>query len=149
MQATRVTTLEDIEESHIPCIICTEAVKRTLATMLDWKLFRSPSYMLLNCSTLLTIMGFYIPFLYIAESAMVHGLTANDGTYLLSSVGISNAIGRILCGAIASIPKVKPIPISIIGTGLAGMSVCLIPVSYSLVAQYVCACAFGLCICKL
>lgn len=67
MSVTRLPTAKDVEEEEEGiCQICPEAVRRTLATMLDLSLLKSPSFMLFAFAGFITMMGVLTPFMYIA-----------------------------------------------------------------------------------
>jgi hypothetical protein len=67
MSVTRLPTKNDVqEEVSRKCKLCPEAVRRTLSTMLDMSLLRSPTFLLLCFSGFITMMGFYVPFMYLA-----------------------------------------------------------------------------------
>lgn len=145
---TRVTTYDDVEETYVPCVICPQSVKRTLSTMLDLSLFTNGPFVLLNISAILTVFGYYIPFLYITESAKKNKMNPTVCTYLLSAMGISNAIGRILSGVLSSLPKLKATVVSLVGILIAGLAVLAIPFSYTVYVQYSCSIIYGLMICN-
>lgn len=66
MTVTRLPTFNDVlEEETSQCTLCPEAVQRTLATMLDLSLLTSPTFLLLCLSGFTTMMGFFIPFMYL------------------------------------------------------------------------------------
>ncbi len=66
MSVTRLPTKADLaEESSHTCSLCPEAVRRTLYTMLDLSLLRSPTFLVLAMSGFFTMMGFYVPFCYL------------------------------------------------------------------------------------
>lgn len=66
MSVTRLPTKQDVqEEVSKECKLCPEAVERTLTTMLDMSLLRSPTFLLLSFSGFITMMGFYVPFMYL------------------------------------------------------------------------------------
>lgn len=66
MSVTRLPTKKDLaEESSQSCNLCPEAVRRTLYTMLDMSLLRSPTFLVLALSGFFTMMGFYVPFTYL------------------------------------------------------------------------------------
>ena len=67
MSVTRLPTWRDVEEEEEGlCQLCPEAVRRTLATMLDPSLLTSPSFMIFAIGGFITTMGLFTPFLYIA-----------------------------------------------------------------------------------
>lgn len=66
LSVTRLPTYNDVmEEQSQSCKLCPESVKRTLKTMLDTTLLSSPSFLILCISGFITMMGFYVPFMYI------------------------------------------------------------------------------------
>ncbi|CAG2058210.1 unnamed protein product, partial [Timema podura] len=66
MSVTRLPTKLDIkEQAGENNRICTEALTRTLGTMLDFSLFKSPTFLILAVSGFITMMGFYVPFMYL------------------------------------------------------------------------------------
>lgn len=89
MSVTRLPTQADVEEIDEPsCKICPEAVRRTLATMLDMTLLRSPSFMLLAISGFFTMMGFFVPFMYITQRATSGGMDQNVSLFIVSAIGM-------------------------------------------------------------
>lgn len=66
MSVTHLPTLNDVlEEEQNKCSLCPEAVRRTLATMLDVSLLKSPTFLLLCAGGFITMMGFFVPFMYL------------------------------------------------------------------------------------
>jgi hypothetical protein len=66
MSVTRLPSKKDVmQEVDQECRLCPEAVRRTVATMLDMSLLRSPTFLLLSFSGFITMMGFYVPFMYL------------------------------------------------------------------------------------
>lgn len=43
-----------------------KSAMHTLTTMLDFSILESPSFLVLTCSGFLTLMGFFVPFMYIS-----------------------------------------------------------------------------------
>jgi len=62
-----------MEEADKECKLCPEAVRRTVTTMLDMSLLRSPTFLLLAVSGFITMMGFYVPFMYMKGERLIHG----------------------------------------------------------------------------
>jgi len=66
MSVTRLPTYNDIlEEKKKKFTILPEAVRRTLATMLDLSLLKSVTFIILAISGFFTAMGMFTPFMYI------------------------------------------------------------------------------------
>lgn len=70
--------------------------------MLDLSLLKSPSFMLLAVSGFLTMMGFFIPFMFMADRAVLGGMDKNLASFTVSAIGFSNTLMRIVCGVISS-----------------------------------------------
>lgn len=111
------------------CTLCTESVKRVLATMLDYRLLKSMPllFMVLNASTL--SLTYYVPYYYSTERAIKHGMNESQTLYLVSTIGTANTVGRFACGLFASIPCMRTVPLCYvflmwggIVTGLSGLS---------------------------
>lgn len=66
MDVTRPATQKDItEETERKCLLCPEAIRRGLSTLIDCKLLKSPTFLCLAFCALFNYISFYIPFLYI------------------------------------------------------------------------------------
>lgn len=79
MSVTRLPTQKDVQEEVTKeCTLCPEAVRRTLSTMLDMSLLRSPTFLLLSLSGFITMMGFYVPFMYVTGESRVHDNCKTD-----------------------------------------------------------------------
>lgn len=88
MSVTRVPTQHDVEEEETSnCKMCPEAVRRTLATMLDMSLLKSPAFMLLALSGFCTMMGFFVPFTFIVQRAKEGGMDEKVSLYIISAIG--------------------------------------------------------------
>lgn len=129
--------------------MCPEAVRRTLATMLDMSLLKSPSFMLLAISGFLCMMGFFVPFMYISKRAEAHQWEKNQAAFLVSAIGISNTIARILCGYLSSLDSVDANLLSNIAITLGGLATAFSSISISPFMQYSYSLIFGLAIGKI
>lgn len=104
MSVTRVTTSRDVKETK--CGLCTEAVKRTLATMLDYNLMKSPSFIIIALHASFLCLGFFTAYIFIKDTALQAGVSNRTAFWLISIIGIANTAGRIVCGVLANIPYV-------------------------------------------
>lgn len=114
--------------------MCPEAVRRTLATMLDMTLLKSPSFMLLAVSGFLTMMGFFIPFMFMKERGVDGGMDPNTAQWTISAIGISNTVARIICGVLSSFKGVNALHLNNIAITIGG--ICTIFSGYSLTSGY-------------
>ena len=117
------------KEENARCKICPEAVRRTLATMLDMSLLKSPSFMLLAISGFLCMMGFFVPFMYVCVRGKSLGLNKGVAEFLVPAIGISNTVARIVCGFLSSLPNVDANLLSNIAITSGGVATILSGVS--------------------
>lgn len=149
LSITHLTTTHDIEEEQEnQCKLCPEAVRRTLATMLDVSLLKSPSFLILAISGFLTMMGFYIPFMYMKDRAEMGGIHESTAVFLVSVTGIANTVGRVLCGILSSLPGMDTLLINNIAITIAGLATLVSGIWLTEAYQYTYAIIFGLCIGK-
>lgn len=119
-------------------------MKRTLATMLDLSLLKSPSFLLLSFSGFFTILGLYTPFMFIQKRAMFYGMKPQTAPLLLSTLGIANTIGRICSGIFSSIPNVKALLVSYVNLLVCGCATVAFSMSYAMWWQFGYATVYGM-----
>lgn len=150
LAVTRLPPKEDIlEEKSKKCKLFPEAVKRALATMLDFSLLKSPSFIILAIGGFFTMMGFYVPFMYLVDRATNSKMiTHQTAVLLISSVGISNTVGRVLCGVLSFFPKVNGLLVNNVALTIGGIATIFSGVSMTQEYQFFYTIVFGLAICK-
>uniref|UniRef100_A0A1B0AM52 Major facilitator superfamily (MFS) profile domain-containing protein n=1 Tax=Glossina palpalis gambiensis TaxID=67801 RepID=A0A1B0AM52_9MUSC len=147
MSVTRLPTKQDeLEERQKGCHLCPEAVRRTLSTMLDTSLLKSPSFMCLAFSGFLTMMGFFIPFTFLVPRAELAGMSAKSALGVVSGIGLVNTIARVLCGSISSFPSVKPLLLNNVAITAGGIATMFSGVVITPATQWTFAVLFGVCI---
>lgn len=92
------------------------------------------------------MMGFFVPFMYLAGRAVKNDWTEKQGTFLISAIGISNTVARILCGFLSSLENVDANLLSNIAITLGGVTTILSGFSSSPLVQYSYSLVFGLAI---
>lgn len=121
-----------------------ERLWATLAQLLDTRLLKSPTFLLLAFGGFLTLAGFFGPFIYLPRQAMKQGVDETAASFLVSILGIANIIFRILCGWLSDQSWADPLLIHnsclIIG-GLATVAVPFLSAYWALVLYCL---AFGL-----
>ncbi|CAH0552979.1 unnamed protein product [Brassicogethes aeneus] len=145
LAVTRLPTKNDVEEEiKHTCKLCPEAVKRTLATMLDYSLLKSPSFILLSVGGFLTMMGFYVPFMYLVDRATFHKMDLDTAVWLVSSIGIANTFGRVMCGVLSSFPSVNALLVTNVALTIGGVATIFSGISMTTEYQFFYAVVFGL-----
>lgn len=147
MSVTRLPSKKDVmQEVDQECRLCPEAVRRTVATMLDMSLLRSPTFLLLSLSGFITMMGFYVPFTYLKDRAEVSGIEPSKSVWLVSTIGITNTIGRVMCGVVSSLPSVDALLINNVALTVGGVVTIISGLSLSFGYQIFYSSVFGLAI---
>lgn len=95
------------EEKEARCgwLPCSAESKAALSEMLDLSLLVDPVFILFSLSNFLTSIGFYIPYVYTVP--MSEKLGVENSAYLISIIGGSNLVGRIILGFISDKPWVN------------------------------------------
>ncbi|CAH1390224.1 unnamed protein product [Nezara viridula] len=144
MSVTRLPTKRDVEEEEEGCQLCPEAVRRTLATMLDPALLMSPSFMIFSLAGFFTMMGMFTPFLYIADRGKINGMDPAVIMFLASAIGITNTLGRIVCGTLTMVPQISSLMLNNVALTIGGIATMASGFSYSTTYQFCFAAIFGL-----
>lgn len=147
MSVTRLPTKRDLlEERQRGCQLCPEAVRRTLSTMLDTSLLKSPSFMLLAISGFLTMMGFFVPFIFVARRALMAGMAENKALFIVSAIGITNTFARIGCGLLSSFDGISPLYLNNIAITAGGLATMFSGHLINDTTQFIFSAIFGICI---
>ncbi|KMY93723.1 monocarboxylate transporter 3 [Drosophila simulans] len=147
MSVTRLPTKQDmLEDRQKGCRICPEAVRRTLSTMLDTTLLKSPAFMCLAFSGFLTMMGFFVPFTFLVDRAKAAGMDEQAAYGVLSGIGVVNTFARIVCGSLSSFPAVKPLWLNNVALTAGGIATLCSGIVIDTATQWTFALFFGICI---
>jgi hypothetical protein len=120
-----------------------------------WRLFLDdyiallidPKFFLPSLANLFGAIGLFIPFVYLVDRAdMEYKIPRTQASFLLSVIGITNTLGRLVAGAVANIKGVNSLLLHNVALILAGVSCLLVVfcVSYPIMCLF--AAFFGLCI---
>ncbi|VVD00897.1 unnamed protein product [Leptidea sinapis] len=119
----QITVKREEKEPRCGWLPCSEDMKSALSEMLDISLLIDPIFILFSISNFLTSIGFYIPYLYTVPLAEKLGI--ENPPYLISIIGASNLVGRIVLGYISDKPWVNRLLAYNICLTLAGISTAL------------------------
>jgi len=72
-----------------------ETFKEMMLLLRDW------AFLMFAISNFLTSLGYPIPYSFVPDNAIHLGLTAAQGSYLVSLIGVSNTVARVILGAIS------------------------------------------------
>lgn len=116
--------------------------------MLDLTLLKSPSFIMLALSGFLTMMGFFIPFMFLKDRAKGGGMDPDIAALTVSAIGISNTVARIACGMLSSVKGMNPLYINNVFITIGGVATIFSGYSLSQEYQFAYAAIFGLAIGK-
>jgi predicted MFS family arabinose efflux permease len=110
------------------------------------QLSHSISLLLVSNPVFISIPGFFVPFVYIVNYAILVGTEPKTAAYLLSVLGLLNVIGRIVAGFIADRAWVDCLWINNFALVLAGVLTLIAPFCTHFAHLVAYACGFGICI---
>ncbi|XP_003367103.1 conserved hypothetical protein, partial [Trichinella spiralis] len=118
---------------HIP-----RTISRVLLSMIDYHLLKHPSMLILSIANIVGMLGFYVPFVFLASYSDSLGNTKEQSSLLLSVIGITNTIGRVIFGWVSDQHWVTALTINNIALLLCGLLTCLCVVftTYELLILY-------------
>jgi len=70
-------------------------------------LLSDPVFLLIGLSNVFGMLGFYVPFFFVANFATKKGIPSDQSSFLLSIIGITNTFGRIFFGWLSDRPKMN------------------------------------------
>ncbi|KAJ8316294.1 hypothetical protein KUTeg_006308 [Tegillarca granosa] len=147
---TSITSIPgDIDQPEVGWKFCTclpKSVVDTLQEMLDISLLKNFPFLMICLGNILAMSGFYVPFSFLVDRAILLGIDETQAAFLLSVIGITNTIGRILAGFLADLRHVDSLVLNNVAMVIGGVSLLLEPfcLSYGLLITF--ASVYGLCI---
>ncbi|CAK1550128.1 unnamed protein product [Leptosia nina] len=114
------TRAQEKQETRCGWLPCSDEFKIALSEMLDVSLLIDPVFILFSISNFLTSIGFYIPYVYTVP--MSKNLGIENPAYLISIIGASNLVGRIILGYISDKPWVNRLLAYNVCLTIAGIS---------------------------
>lgn len=92
-QVDGITVLE--KPKMCPCLPdVPKSMKDILSAMLNLNLLTDRSFNMLCVANVLAMLGFYIPFVFVVDQAVLKGISPDKAALFLSIIGISNTVGR-------------------------------------------------------
>ena len=109
-------------------------------------IFRSLSKDIVIFYFIVIFTGFFVPFIYLPDKSKNMGFSPSKGALLLSILGITNTVGRILAGWISDRPWADCLMINNISLIIGGLATMFCPFCNSYTQLVIYSCVFGLCI---
>ena len=92
------------------------------------RLMTNKSFLLLCLCNLFATQGLYIPYMFLPNLAKAKGIPDDSASFLISIIGLSNTIARVVTGALADLPFVNALVVTTIALGLGGLA-CVLMIS--------------------
>ncbi|CAL8110736.1 unnamed protein product [Orchesella dallaii] len=113
------------------------AFKSALAQLMDFSLLANPVFLFIAISNVFGMLGFYVPFVYLIDAAVLKGVDADSAAFLLSIIGVTNTIGRVVSGMVSDLPQVNSLFMNNVCILLSGVCVFVVPFCGSSYYAYV------------
>ena len=127
-----------------------DSIAKVTKRMLNPSLMKDPKFLLIGISNLFGFLGFFVPFIYLPSLAAHNKtVTADQAALLLSVIGISNTVGRILCGALADFVWVDSLFIINFSFLLSAVCLFIFPFLTTFTEFLILSLIFGLCVASL
>jgi len=131
-------------QSNICCIKADSKQAKILHKMLDFSLFKDPIFMMYATSNFLTSIGFNVPYVFTVDRAELWGMDGKDAAFLLSVIGISNTVARLILGWLSDRTWVNRLYLYNFCLVICGVSMALSPFCTTYTTQAIYCALFGI-----
>lgn len=145
-RASRANSVHDGDKKFL-CFSARPTVQSML-TATGLNLFKDLLFVIPFFANLFACTGLFIPFVYIAETAKSRGtgIDKSHAVFLLSVIGITNTVGRIVMGFLADLKQVSALMLHNLALLTAGVACLLVRFCVAYWSFVIFALVFGLCI---
>jgi len=84
--------------------------------LIDVGILKNVPFLLYILSNIPTLMGVYTLFSYLPAIGDSNGLSPEQSSFLISMIGITNTIGRVIFGWLTDMPGVSPLMVNLVAT---------------------------------
>lgn len=145
---TSITSLHDDVENDLQTKVCccsiSDSIFMSLKQMCDFSLLKDTIFLMFVVSNFCTSIGFNMPFIFLTDRAVDEGISEGQAKWLVSIVGISNTVGRVLFGFMADRKGVNRLFLYNTALLICGVATALCPLCSTFPLLVVYACVFGL-----
>ncbi|XP_057375663.1 monocarboxylate transporter 14-like isoform X1 [Daphnia carinata] len=133
------------QKSRGGCCTCIpEATRKEISGLMDFSLMKDPVFLFLGVSNVFGMLGFYVPFVYIIDAATTKDIDEETAAFLLSIIGITNTVGRLISGYISDFPAVDSLFVTNVCIAVSGVAVFCVPFCSNYVGFCIASGVFGL-----
>ncbi len=118
--------------------------KEKLNETIDFSLFKSILFLFFVISNFLTSLGFNVPYIYIVDQATLLNIKPELADLLLSTIGISNSIGRLILGFLGDLKGMNRIYLYSTVLSICGLATIIEPFCKNFISLFIYSIIFGL-----
>ncbi|XP_053607101.1 uncharacterized protein LOC128673357 [Plodia interpunctella] len=107
---------------------CFRRVIDTINKTFDFNMFTEFHFLIMNLSTLVLFIWFIVPYFYVTTLMTMNNYTSEDGTWMLSILGVANIIGIVGFGWFGDLPWVNITKTYAICLVVCGVNIFLFPI---------------------
>jgi len=138
------TGRKNVDKNQGGCCSCLpESVRSSMTGLMDFSLMKDPVFLFLGVSNIISMLGFYVPYVYIIDAAMERNIESDAASFLLSIIGITNTVGRIIAGWLSDFPFVDSLFVTNVCIAVSGLALFIVPFCYDYASFCVAASIFG------
>ena len=104
---------------------------QTVKTMLDISYLKRPLFLLVSLSKFFGDFSFFIPWTFLPSMMEKKQIDPTKASFLLTFLGITCLISRLISGFILDIPKIPSPVVSTVSTTVAGITMLILPFCYN------------------
>jgi MCP family monocarboxylic acid transporter-like MFS transporter 14 len=119
-------------------------IKEKLNETIDFSLFKSILFLFFVVSNFLTSLGFNVPYIYIVDQATLLKIKPELADLLLSTIGISNSIGRLILGFLGDLKGMNRIYLYSTVLSICGLATIIEPFCKNFISLFIYSIIFGL-----
>lgn len=139
-----VTVPTSEERSRIHRFLCSSEMEAALREMVNFALLKSPVFLLFAVSNFFTSVGFNVPYVYTKDRAVEElRVPEETASLLLSCIGLSNTLGRVLLGYLSDKSCVNRLWLYNANLTLCGLATAFSYAAQSVVSMAVYCVIFG------
>ena len=109
----------------------TLSIFRSIRAMLDISYLKRPLFLLVSISRFFGDFSFFIPWAFLPSMMEQKHIDPTKSSFLLTVLGITCLISRVLSGFILDRPKIPSPVVSTVSTTIAGIAMLLLPFCYN------------------
>ncbi|KAK3579687.1 hypothetical protein CHS0354_013201, partial [Potamilus streckersoni] len=126
------------------CITLSDRLCPTLKQIFDFSLLKDVVFLMFGITSFFTNLGYYSPFIYLPDRAIDDGISEDEAKWLVSALGISTTVVKVLFGFVSNKPRVNKLMIYSSAVLMCGVSTALSPLCFNYKLLILYSCVFGL-----